>query len=91
MGVFPFLDGATAIGVSVQAVYGKLKHLEVTTSAALVRHTAATVTPLIEEMGVSRPPMFPGYRLKILDGNCLVATEHRLTVLRETAAGALPS
>lgn len=79
-----------SVGVSVQAVYEKLKHLEVTTSAELVRHTAATVAPLIEELGVSRPPVFPGYRLKILDGNCLAATEHRLEILREVAAGALP-
>jgi hypothetical protein len=32
----------------------------------------------------------PGYRIKVLDGNCVEATEHRLEVLRETAAGALP-
>jgi IS4 transposase len=79
-----------AIGVRVQAVYDKLKRVEVTTSAELVRHTAATATPLIEELGVARPPMFPGYRLKILDGNWLAATDHRLAVLREVAAGALP-
>jgi hypothetical protein len=79
-----------SIGVSVQAVYDKLKRVEVTTSAELVRHTAKTVTPFIEELGVSRPPVFPGYRLKILDGNCLAASDHRLAVLREVAAGALP-
>jgi hypothetical protein len=79
-----------SIGVSVQAVYDKLKRLEVTTSAELVRHTAATVRPFIEELGASRSPVFPGYRLKILDGNCVAATEHRLAVLREVAAGALP-
>jgi hypothetical protein len=79
-----------SIGVSVQAVYEKLKRLEVTTSAELVRHTANTVTPFIEELSISQPPMFSGYRLKILDGNCLAATDHRLAVLREIAAGALP-
>ncbi len=94
-GMFPSVGAAyqadeEAIGVSVQAVYDKLKRLEVTTSAELVRHTAATATPLIEELGTSRPPVFPGYRLKILDGNCLAATDHRLAVLQEVAAGALP-
>ena len=79
-----------SIGVTVVAVYEKLKRLEVTTSAELVRHTATAVTPFIEELGASRPPVFPGYRLKILDGNCLAASEHRLAVLREVAAGALP-
>jgi IS4 transposase len=79
-----------SIGVSVQAVYDKLKRVEVTTSAELVRHTAKTVTPFIKALGVSRPPVFPGYRLKILDGNCLAASDHRLAVLRAVAAGALP-
>ena len=79
-----------SVGVSVQAVYEKLKHLEVMTSAALVRHTAATVIPVIQELGGPRPPVFPGYRLKILDGNCLAVTEHRLAALRTVAAGALP-
>ncbi len=81
---------ATSIGVTVQAVYGKLKGVEVTTSAELVRHTAAAVGPLIEELGGTRPPLFPGYRLKVLDGNCLAATDHRLAILRDVAGGALP-
>jgi len=79
-----------SIGVSVQAVYDKLKRLEVSTSAELVRHTATTVTPFIEALGAPRPPAFPGDRLKILDGNCLAASEHRLAGLRGVAAGALP-
>jgi IS4 transposase len=94
-GMYPSVGAAyqaaeEAVGVSVQAVYEKLKHLEVTTSAELVRHTAATVAPLIEALGDSRTPVFPGYRLNILDGNCLAASEHRLAVLQEVAAGALP-
>ncbi len=78
------------IGVSVQSVYNKLKGVELTTSAELVRHTATAVSPLIEELGGTHAPIFPGYRVKILDGNCLAATEHRLKELRELAAGALP-
>jgi len=78
------------IGVTVQAVYDKLKGVELTTSAALVRQTAETVAPLIEELGGRHAPIFPGYRVKILDGNCLAATEHRLKALRGRAAGALP-
>lgn len=79
-----------AVEVSVKAVYDKLNGLEVTTSAALVRQTAEAVTPLLEELGGIRPSRFPGYRVKILDGNCIEATEHRLAVLRSVAAGALP-
>ena len=79
-----------SIGVSVQAVYDKLKRVEATTSAELVRYTATTVTPFIEEFGAPRPPVVPGYREKILDGTCLAASDHRLAVLQEIAAGALP-
>lgn len=79
-----------AIAVSVQAVYDKLNGLEITTSAALVRQTAEAVTPLMNELDGVAPSRFPGYRVKIVDGNCIEATEHRLAVLRSLAAGALP-
>jgi len=32
----------------------------------------------------------PGYRVKIIDGNCIEASERRLKVLREVQGGALP-
>src|SRR5260370_41224574 len=35
-------------------------------------------------------PLLKGYRTRILDGNHLGKTDHRLGVLRDTAAGALP-
>ena len=34
--------------------------------------------------------MLPGFAVRILDGNHLAATEHRLKELREIAAGPLP-
>ncbi len=94
-GMFPSIGAAyqadeASIGVTVQAVYDKLKGVELHTSADLVRHTAGAVAPIIEELGGTHAPIFPGYRLKILDGNCLPGTEHRLNELREVAAGALP-
>ncbi len=39
---------------------------------------------LIHQMGGQLPAVLPKYRLKILDGNGLGATEHRLEVLRNT-------
>ena len=36
------------------------------------------------------PPLLPGYRVKLLDGNCIEASEHRIKELRTLAAGALP-
>jgi len=78
------------MAVSVQSVYNKLNGMEVTTSADLVRYAAGAVTPLIEELEGTHAPLFPGYRVKILDGNCIEASEHRLQELRPLAAGALP-
>lgn len=76
--------------VSLKALYDKLGRVETTTAQALVRHTAGAVRPLIDHLGGGRPPLLPGYRVRILDGNHLRGTEHRLQVLRGTAAGALP-
>jgi IS4 transposase len=79
-----------AHAVSIQAVYQKLNGIEITTSAELVRYAAREVAPMIAELGGTQPPRLPGYRIKILDGNCLEASEHRLKELRSLAAGVLP-
>jgi hypothetical protein len=81
---------AEEIGVSVTSVYNKLQGIEPETSACLARYSAEAITPIIEEIGGALPPLLPGYRVKILDGNCLEATEHRIQELRGTAAGPLP-
>ncbi len=66
------------LGVSVQSVYNKLKALEPTTSAELVRYSCEEITPIIKEMKAGRDPWLPGFRVKILDGNCIEGTEHRI-------------
>jgi hypothetical protein len=78
------------IPVSVKALYDKLSHVELSTSRALVQHTAGEIGPLIERMRGCRAALLPGFRVRILDGNHLRGSEHRLGVLRGTAAGALP-
>lgn len=85
-----YKEEGESIGVSIASVYNKLDGLESTTSAALVRDTAREKAAIVEAMGGQCAPWLPGYRLKVLDGNCIEATEHRLEVLRETKAGALP-
>lgn len=80
---------AQEISVSVTSIYNKLNGIETETSASLVRYSAEAVTPIIEEMGGALPPLLLGYRVKILDGNCLEATEHRIRELRGTAADPL--
>jgi IS4 transposase len=81
---------AHEMGVSVTSIYNKVNGVETETSASLVRYSASAIAPIVEEMGGTLPPLLPGYRIKILDGNCLEATEHRIRELRGTAAGPLP-
>jgi hypothetical protein len=76
--------------VSLAAVYEKVNGIEPAVTAALVRHTASKLAPVIEAMGGQQPPLLPGYRTRIIDGNHLAATERRLAVLRQSKAGPLP-
>lgn len=85
-----FQANAESIGASLRAVYDKIDRTEPGLSAALVRHTAQTLGPVITAMGGGRPAWLPGCPVKILDGNHLAGTEHRLKELRTTGAGALP-
>ncbi len=78
------------IGVSKTAVYDKLNRLEPSVSKALVKSTAIDLATILHQLGIEQPELLPGYRVKILDGNGLGATEHRLSVLRHTRAGPLP-
>jgi hypothetical protein len=81
---------AGELGVSKAAVYGKLNRLEPRVSQALVRTTAEELGTLVGQMGGQQVPLLPPYRLKIVDGNGLGATDHRLEVLRNNGAGSLP-
>jgi Transposase DDE domain len=85
-----YVEARAKICVSVRALYDKLDHVEPCTSRALVQHTAHEVTELIDCMKGGCEPLLKGYRVRILDGNHLGKTEHRIGVLRKTAAGALP-
>jgi IS4 transposase len=81
---------AATIGASLKAVYDKLDRIETPLSEALVGTTARRLGPVIDAMDGARAPLLPGYRVKILDGNHLASTEHRIAELRATRAGALP-
>jgi IS4 transposase len=78
------------IDASLKAVYDKLDRTEPGLSAALVHTVAARLAPVIDAMKGGRPELLPGYHVKILDGNHLAGTEHRLKELRTMRAGALP-
>src|SRR5438874_1844969 len=77
------------IAVSVTSVYNKLAGVEPQTSAGLVRFCAARLAPVIAALAPA-PGWLGGYRARLLDGNHLAATQHRLKETRTQAAGPLP-
>ena len=79
-----------AIGVSTTALYNKLDRVEPGVAAALVHDCAEFAEPVVKALGASHPRWIPGYQIKVLDGNHLAATEHRLKALRSTWAAPLP-
>jgi len=85
-----FKKMAPVLGVTRKAVYDKIDRVETTTSAALVRHSGAALGAIIDELGGRKEAWLRGYRVRILDGNHLPGTEHRIHPLRFTRAGALP-
>ena len=68
----------------------KLNHVEMGVPAALVRDAAQQAAPVIGALQAELPPLMPGYRTKMLDGNHLTASDHRLEELRQTWAAPLP-
>ena len=95
LGVHPNVHAAyqankDAIGVSTTALYNKLDRVETSVSAALVRDSAELAEPVVKALRASHPRWLSGYQIKVLDGNHLSSTEHRLKELRDTWAAPLP-
>jgi IS4 transposase len=95
LGIHPTVHAAyqankEAIGVSTTALYNKLDRVETEVSAALVRDSAELAEPVVKALRASSPRWVPGYQIKVLDGNHLAPTEHRLKELRGTWAAPLP-
>src|SRR3954468_21042980 len=85
-----FQARAETVGAKIDAVYDKLDGTETAVSAALVHTVAARLAPVIGAMKGTRTDWLPGYRTRILDGNHLPGSEHRIKELRALRAGALP-
>lgn len=75
---------------SVSAFYRKLGRMEPALPAEIVRRTAQRSRDLIVAAEGLRPEPIPGYAARILDGNVLTGTEHRITPLRTTWSAGLP-
>lgn len=78
------------LSVTRQAVYDKLRNIELPISAALVRHSDAELRPALKAMGIRPAALLPGRRVRVLDGNHLAGTDHRILELRRHRAAALP-
>lgn len=78
------------IDVAVKSVYNKLAGIEPSVSENLVRETALDLNEIIEAMKATLPGPLPGYAVRIVDGNHLSGTQHRLKELRLLGDAPLP-
>ena len=78
------------IPVSITALYDKLNGMELSVSSAMVREIASDLSNVIDALNIQPHSWLPGYPIRILDGNCLEASEKRLKVHQGLRAAALP-
>ena len=95
--VFPSVNAAyqkqrDRFQVSRRALYNKINLIEPAVTRQLVVETAKRLQPVVRSMRrkLGHQELLPGFRVRILDGNHLAATDHRIKELRDVAAGPLP-
>ena len=95
--VFPSVNAAykkqrKRFSVSRRALYDKINLVEPRVTRELVVQTARRLAPVVRRLQKrsDRKQLLPGFPVRILDGNHLAATEHRIRELRDIAAGPLP-
>jgi IS4 transposase len=79
-----------SISISYQALYGKLGRMEPAVTEAVVRHSAEKLGTLLDLLPAATEDIVPGYRLRVLDGNVLTGTDHRVGALRRWLNACLP-
>jgi IS4 transposase len=86
-----YLDSFEELMTSLTAVYAKLQGIEPEVCRGFVLYAHDRLEPILNSLeGGTLPPLLPGYRARILDGNHLAGTEHRLAPTRTTRAAPLP-
>lgn len=92
LGLRPSLHAAARkmqqLPVSLAALYDKVNRTEPAVLRALVQGSAARLAPVLAQLGGQAS--LPGWRLRILDGNHLPASQKRLAPLRDQRGAALP-
>ena len=85
---FQFMEGQ--IQVIAKTVYNKLNGCEMVVAEAIVAESAHRLAAVVDELDAPLKPLIPGWKTRILDGNHLASTQHRLKELRTLGGGALP-
>ncbi|HYH96877.1 hypothetical protein [Hyalangium sp.] len=94
LGLRPSLHAAAqasdGLAVSLTALYDKVNHTEPEVGRALVQGSAEQVAVVVKSMKVQQEPWAGGYRVRVLDGNHMAASDKRLKRLRGFRGAALP-
>ncbi len=92
LGLRPSLHAAArqmpGLPVSLASLYDKVNHTEPAILRALVRGSAERLAPVLAALDC--PASLSGWRLRVLDGNHLPASEKRLAPLHGLRGAALP-
>lgn len=78
------------LNVSITAVYEKLQRVELPVVQELVRYSYDQSVEICKKVGCVANNDLPGYTTRILDGNWLSGTEHRLKETHRDTAAPLP-
>jgi hypothetical protein len=81
---------ADRMQVSVRSIYNKLAGIEPQVCERMVSATSGEMAALLPPMGFRLQTPLAGYDVRVVDGNYLAGTEHRLAELRHLGAAALP-
>jgi IS4 transposase len=94
LGLRPSLHAAAQkavdLPVSITALYDKVNRVEPNVVQALVRGSAERLVPVMAPLRKGVAPWLNGWRVRVVDGNHLPASEKRLAPLRGFRGGALP-
>jgi IS4 transposase len=95
LGLRPSLHAAAQsmredLPVSLTALYDKVNRVEPNVVQALVRGSAERLAPVMAKLRKKHAPWLRGWRVRIVDGNHLPASEKRLAPLRGFRGAALP-
>lgn len=95
LGMRPSLHAAAQkmkdnLPVSLTALYDKVNRVEPDVVRALVRGSADRLAPVMAPLHREKEPLLTGWRVRIVDGNHLPASEKRIAPLRGFRGAALP-